>query len=302
MTDLESFTRQLEALTALAGLELSPAAVFALGGCYTRTGVEVQSLLSFVDEVQTAVNAGELTAQELLQVQFEIFTGALGSAREGVQEAAAKKRENRCCLCANDTTPETLCAVSRWCAHKCHQDCARQAICQAIAHCEGQELTCPVPNCTTQLTQDELLALFSSDQYEEVLQLLSRPKPELQVHCPSFHCRSQASWSQGQFFSCETCHHTYCLHCLSVFTASDPSHECKPYDEECLSIGELFAKGRKFKVCEKCLYWCDLTGGKVVVCRCGVEICTVCEATKKDCRCLPSLVKRPIEWLGSLLM
>lgn len=300
MTDLEAFARQLESITAQTEQTLTPAAVFALGGCYIRTGVEVQSLLSFVEEVQTARKAGELTEEQLLQVHFEIFAGALGSAREVVKEAAVKRRESHCCVCEKESETEALWAVSRWCSHKCHQDCAQIAIRQAIARSEGQELTCPAPNCTTQLTHEELLALFSSTHYEEVLQLLSQPKPQLLVYCPSFHCHSQASWCPSQFFTCHTCHHTYCLHCLSVF--SDASHECKAYDEESLSIGEQFAKGRKFKVCEECLYWCDLTGNEVVVCRCGIEICTVCEATKKNCKCLPALVKKPIEWLGSLFM
>ena len=305
MMSWEGFVRQLDSVEGLARQGIGPAVVFALGACYANTGVEVLTLFPFVEEVQTAVKGAEISAEEVVKIQFEIALGALGNARELIREIKARKLEsdgNRCCLCGEATACEAVCGISRWCSHKFHKNCAQAAVQQAINQGEGQELNCPAPNCAVQLTQDELLALFSSEQYSEMLTLLSMPKPRSQVYCPTFHCYSQSPWSPGQFFSCETCKKSYCLHCLALLHLSDQSHECKPYDEECLSIAEMFTKGTKFKVCEKCLYWCDLTVGRIVVCRCGVEICAVCEETKKNCRCLAVLVKRPIDWLGSLFI
>lgn len=304
MADMEGFQRQLQSAVELASKGLGPAAVFVLGACYSKTAVEMQIVAGFIEEVETMRADGLLTEEVYSQVLYQIFLGALGTARDLLKQIKAKKieeEENRCQLCGEIRENEATCCISRWCPHKFHPICAQRAIQQTISQSEGQEITCPAVDCIIQLTQEELLALYGSEASQELIQLLSRARPTtVTVNCPTFHCRTRVTWEKTQFFRCDKCNKSYCMHCLDVLTAD--SHECRQYDEESLSIAEMFANGVRFKVCEKCKYWCDLSSGGMVVCSCGEEICTVCEEAKKKCRCLKTLMKRPIEWLGSMIM
>lgn len=309
MASFSDFTRQSDFLASLpVDSALSPAGYYLLGVCHARTGLSTPSLLPFLQEIEISHRTGWLTIEERRMVEFEVYIGALGTARallsactEGKVSDCEEGMTRLCDICGEQSLIGSGWVIDERCGHFSHRKCGKTVIRPLMLEGGEEPIICPVANCRVSLPAAQLEALFGPEDYEILHEYWMHPKePNVVVLCPNFHCKASSLWSISQYFSCRECAHTYCLHCLTLLNPPDRTHICGPHSEEALSIAAEFTQGGRFKACESCGYWCSLREGRVMCC-CGEEICGKCVLKREQCRCGQSFVERmlslPQEWL-----
>lgn len=308
METYADFSRQSEFLASLPpDLALSPLSCYLLGVCQVRTSLSLFSLLPFLKEVETSSKTGWLTSEEQRRVEFEVYIGALGSARallsacqEGKVIEAAGELTRMCDICGELSLIGSGWVVDEQCGHFSHLSCSQTAIRPVLLRGGNQPINCPVANCPVVLSTAHLERLFDSADWKSLRNTWESPsESSLTVSCPNYRCKVSTLWSVSQYFGCTGCGQRYCLHCLQQLTGL--SHTCGPHSEESLSIGAEFAQGKRFKACQRCGYWCSLEGEGKAICCCGEEMCGKCVFKRNRCVCDLSLVERvlslPQEWM-----
>lgn len=311
MENFEGFSRQSDFLASLPyESSLSPATCYLLGACHARTGLATSALLPFLEEVESSFKTGWLTHEERRKVEYQVYLGALGSAREllsAYQEGkigaaeGGMERSRVCDLCGEHSLIESGWVATEQCGHFSHAKCAQTAIRPIMLKGGHEPLHCPAANCTAPLSAAQLQVLFAHEDYQILREYWMRSQePATVVLCPNFHCKASTLWQASQYFSCLQCHLTYCLHCLSLVDTSSDFHICATHSEESLTIGAEFAHGGRFKACEACGYWCSLKERRVTCC-CGREFCGKCVLKQDKCVCEQSLVDKLLHLPEDLL-
>lgn len=310
MANFEDFSSQSDFLASLPyESTLSPTTCYLLGACHAQTGLSTSVLMPFLQEVENSYKTGWLTKEERRRVEYQVYLGALGRAREllsAYQEGkvggeGGAEPSRLCDLCGEECLMDSGCVTAEQCGHFCHIKCSQAAIRRIMLRGGHEAIHCPVANCTVFLPEVQLQTLFGQADYQILHEYWTRSQePATVVLCPNFHCKASTLWQASQFFSCVHCRHTYCLHCLSLLDPSSNTHICGPHDEESLAIGAEFSQGGRFKACEACGYWCSLKERRVTCC-CGREICGKCVLKRDKCTCEKSLVDRILSLPEELL-
>jgi len=311
MANFEEFMRQSDFLASLPyESNLSPATCYLLGACHAQTGLTTSALLPFLEELESSCKTGWLTPVERRKVEYQVYLGALGSAREllsAYQEGKTGTGEGgvecsrACDLCGEDSLMESGWKATEQCGHFTHTKCAQTAVRPLMLKGGHKSLHCPVANCTAGLADAQLQLLFTPEDYQILHEYWVRSQePATVVLCPNFHCKTSTLWQASQYFSCLQCHHTYCLHCLALVDSGSSFHICAAHSEESLAVGAEFSHGGRFKACEACGYWCSLKEGRVTCC-CGIEFCGKCVLKSAKCTCEQSLVDKLLRLPEELL-
>lgn len=312
MDSVDRFHRQCEFFSHLQEANGSPMLYFLLGVVHARTNVDVQTLFPLVQESERSLLQRWITPEERVKVDFQVYLGYIGKARDLLSEfkeiQSAARREgvtDACAVCSERVPTESVFTVSSGCRHSMHLECAQSAVRRVMMQGGSPRLTCPCVNCPTDLSESDLTRLFTTEDFQILFQCWSQPTaevPRVAVICPTFECKASMIWKKSQYFECLQCKRKYCLKCLQYFPKDSLiAHECRPVAPEYTAIGESFAAGSRFKVCRNCGYWCDLSGGKTVVCRCGRDICTSCVLYQDECECNLGIVQKIINLPDKLL-
>ena len=301
MATFENFTQQSGFLSSLSEeSRLSLSSCYLMGVCHARTGLGISTLQPFLEEIERSYRTGWLTSEERVRVEYEVYLGAVGKAREllsayqegkGIGEDGEARR--RCDVCGEDSTIESGCVVTEACGHFTHSKCVQSAAREGMLGGGHQPIKCPVLGCEVLLTESHLQRLFSPEDYQILYEYWGREvAPAVVVLCPNFHCKASSLWQVSQYFSCQHCRLTYCLHCLSRLEPGHLTHTCLPHSEEALTISAEFSQGNRFKVCTNCGYWCSLAGERNVTCCCGREMCGRCVLKSDRCTCDKSILDK----------
>lgn len=310
METFAEFSRQSEFLASLPpDMTLSPVSYYLLGVCQARTSLSPFCLLPFLKEVEISSQTGWLTSEEQRRVGFEVYIGAVGSAREllsACREGKVIEAEGElarlCDICGEQSLIGSGWVVDEECGHFSHLNCSQTAIRPILLRGRNEPIHCPVANCPVVLSPSHLARLFDSADCQVLQNCWKCSKqPTIEVLCPNFHCKASTLWPVSQYFACTHCGQTFCLHCLKLLNSASFPHTCGPHSEESLSIGVDFSQGKRFKACKRCGYWCSLVGDEKAICCCGEEICGKCVLKRNGCVCDQSLVERvlslPREWM-----
>ena len=190
---------------------------------------------------------------------------AIGRKVENTPKAA-----NSCGICYSDDSGVQLYICPN--IHYFCFDCMRQYVAGKLAE-HHTRITCPAPDCTCVLTDDDLRGMLLAETYTQLKRLETQNSNKHIRECPS--CRTLVQGNPrrpdmqctsaecGQAF----CYYHELAHVGSKCTAKGPS--------VWQSVGTALWTAAHTRKCPACKHHIEKNGGcNHMTCRCGHEICT----------------------------